>query len=81
MLAAESAPASSCSPDFVNCPVPLDDNSAFSSYHRDSGAEIAWLLQALLEQHGFRAILDVDELDAGHFDVGCSRRSSSATRS
>jgi hypothetical protein len=48
--------------------VTQNGRSVFLSYRRDSGAEIARLLQTFLEQRGFRVFLDVDQLGAGHFD-------------
>ncbi len=42
--------------------------SVFISYRREGGADVARLLQNFLESKSFSVFLDVDNLDAGHFD-------------
>jgi hypothetical protein len=42
--------------------------SVFISYRRQGGADVARVLQLFLEQNGFAVFLDVDSLDAGHFN-------------
>jgi formylglycine-generating enzyme required for sulfatase activity len=46
----------------------MSDNGVFISYRRDTGSEVARLIQEYLEGQGFDVFLDVDGLGAGHFD-------------
>jgi len=46
----------------------MADKSVFISYRRESGSEVARVLQEFLEGQGFVVFLDVDSLGAGHFD-------------
>jgi hypothetical protein len=44
------------------------ERAIFISYRRDGGADVARVLQAFFEKHGFEVFLDVDALDSGQFD-------------
>lgn len=46
----------------------MTNKRVFISYRRETGGEVARLLQSFLEVHGFDVFLDVDGLGTGHFD-------------